>query len=357
MQLAEDSVRKTNAEEGENSGRKGGLIFCPTDGAVRERLLQSDGKTLLLSDGESFSVFSQAAGSGKTLSIVLDEEDALPLFSMPDGVRRVFAAGRAETLKAARCFAAIRDLPCTLFPASLAMDGVFGDSGEVTIAGERTIVPLAAGEVVCDLSFAAPSAPRAYARLFLSRLALFEDRALRYFKAGRGDEEAEEKAYSLLSSLTGLSAREIALRNAQMRKLEAEGAYVGEGVALARSLGERGVPEREAYRLLTALYRTFFAMGKPKRYGVPDYRARALAAGRAYSEQKIPSVREYSRRALALEGMRASFSAELSRLPAAPFDDASYAEGERGVRELKKLPETAGGLSAVIRDFGLMDGL
>lgn len=357
MQLAEDSVRKTNAEEGENSGRKGGLIFCPTERAVRERLFESDGKTLLLSDKGSFSVFSQAAGSGKTLSIVLDEEDALPLFSMPDGVRRVFAAGGAETLKAARCFAAIRDLPCTLFPASLAMDGVFGEGGEVKIAGERTSVPLAAGEVVCDLSFAAPSAPRAYARLLLSRLALLEDRALRYFKAGRGDEEAEEKAYSLLSSLTGLSAREIALRNARMRKLEAEGAYVGEGVVLARSLGERGAPEREAYRLLTALYRTFFAKGKPVRYGVPDYRARALAAGRLYSEQKIPSVREYSRRALALEGIRASFSAELSRLPAAPFDDASYAEGERGVRELKKLPETAGGLSAVIRDFGLMDGL
>lgn len=346
MVYSETSLLETNPGNGENCESE--IIFGSADGHISEALKNAPGKVLCVFD-QTGCIFSEAALSPRTISAVFDG-DCLPLFSMPDGVSRVLAAGSAETLRAARYFAEVRGIGALLFPVSGMFDGVFERRGEICLGGTSMCVPLKGGKTVCDGELVAPSLARAYARLLLGRLADFEAHALTAFgiqAAACGGEGEWE------------TAEEICLANAARRRQEAEGAYEGEGVALARLLGGE-VPEWSAYLKLSALYAAFFSKGKPRRYFTPDYRARAREAGTDRSA--VPSPEEYVLRALALERCRAPLLKEISGLAdrrgiffkrISQYAEVSPYETREG---LKYLPERfAGGLSSIIRDFGLME--
>ena len=364
MQLAMSSVPKTNAQEGKRYGGEGGLVFCSVKEGFRDFAARhAAAKLLCVYDSSACGAFSRLQKAPRVLSIVLDSEDALPLFSMPDGVSCLVAAGEKRTLQAARFFAKTQGIPCALFPASLTLDGAYEESGTVRVNGERIFTSLCDGEVFCDLSLCEKSAPQAYARLLLTRLALIEGRALRAFSLSAGNREEEERLYSLLYSPQE-ELREVALLHEKIRLAERAGAYAGEGICLARQLAQDGarMSEKRAYMQLRALYSAFFIKGVPRRFYVPDYRVRAKSAGGAYAAQSIPAVSEYARRALVLERVRAEYAGELVRLKR---DEGSffrmmrkYGGGDCAIGDtslLCALPEHTGGLTAIIRDFGLLE--
>lgn len=325
---------------------QGKVCFAQTESTVRELLENASGRVLLLSEG----AFAGAALSPRAVSLIYDG-DALPLFAMPDGVSHIAAAGGEELLFAARYFAEVRGIPVTLFPESSTLAGCFEGRGELALGGERTVVPLAEGKVVCDSKRLSPTLAEGYARLLLSRLSALEARALTAFGlCVRGE----------TVSFDG-TEEGIVTANAARRIREREGIYAGEGVVLAGLLGGEA-PSWNAYLLLTALYAAFFEKGKPRKYFTPDYRARAARAGANYPVG-LPTAEEYVLRALALEGCRGEFAREFGALCAereqihreiSRFGDLPENGGD--LSRLQLLPERApNGLSAIIRDFGLME--
>ena len=118
MQLA-DSLRKRNPWE------DGGLLFRSVrEGARRFLEERSAGRALLVTDESAVGAFREVTFP-RCVSAVLDTADALPLFSMPDEVALVLAAGKGRTLAAARFFAGVRRVPVVTFPSSSALDGAF----------------------------------------------------------------------------------------------------------------------------------------------------------------------------------------------------------------------------------------
>ena len=139
----------------------------------------------------------------------------------------------------------------------------------------------------------------------------------------------------------------------------------GEGetlVELHKAAGD-SFPVWRAFCELLALYTAFFECGKPRRYYVPDYSARAQSAKARYWRVNIPSPQEYEYRAGMLERMRVPFSAELGALlkrreqfVRAFSALAGTQPPQVNFKRLKLLPEHCpNGLSALIRDFGLME--
>ena len=349
----DSSVPKINPADGGRCGG-GGLSFCSVQEGAARFLQGRAGKALIVAESGAFSAMLPAVRAPHTLSAMW-EGDALPLFALPEA-GCVLAAGGAEVLKAARFFAAVRGIPCALFPAEAAFDGVLSARGEVTVGGNRIRVPLAAGEVFCDPAFLRPSLFEGYARLMLARLARFEEKAVGLICRRAWGGEGYEEAFSLSEMRGELSPEEIVRRNARLRMLEEEGVPQGEGMR----------PEGSAYtrwQALCALYLAFFAKGRPRRYAVPDYAARAERAHVPYASLKIPSREEYAARALRLERVRGELLAELRAVTArkSAYERAlrAYAPvptGKIDLTILKILPERAeDGLCAVIRDFGLMD--
>lgn len=358
MRLAEHSVPMINPEEGNGYG--GGLSFCPINNSVKEFASRTAGKLLVVSDGTSYYALAWAASLPRTISVVLDGEDALPLFTMPDGVGGVFAAGNANTLRTARLFAQVRRIPCTVAPTQSSMDGVFEERGMVC-AGERLEFPLATAEVVCDLALLKPTLAEGYARLLLGRLALFEARALALFVGGNAPDG--ERFRLLQCSDHELSAEEIVRTNAFLRRHE--GAYTGEGIVLAEHCGGEHAAFR-AFWALSALYAAFFKRGRPRKYVVPDYAKRAERAGVPLLAAEPPTAEEFARRAFIFERRRGDLLRELELILRGRSANLrrynSYAQtpctanGRRDM--LYTLPELApNGLSAIIRDFGLMEGI
>lgn len=363
MQLADHSVPKINPN-GAAYGGEGGLAFYSLQEGLRRAEREYAGRVLLVGDRGSYSALSHLV-RGKDTVLVILTGDALPLFSMPSAAC-VVAAGERDALHAARCFAAVCGAACVLYPHSLALDGAFEERA-TRLLGVDAPLPLASGQVVCDLDFAGEGSKEALARLALARLALLEARALRAFRIACGNIAAEEGVYRALSPIKARTPAEIASCNAAVRAMERAGGYAGEGVLLAQMLQERGVrrPAWQAYSTLLTLYSAFFRKGKPRRYSVPDYRARALRAGVPYASVRIPTVQEYARRALTLEEVRGAFCAELAQLEKGRNDlycavcAADGGEGADGAARaaLALLPERGGGLSALMRDFGLLEEL
>lgn len=357
MRFAEYPLPKINSANSEESTQ-----FIKAEEALGAQIQSCAGKALLASDSQSLVRFAPLGRGMRTLSVVA-EGDALPLFSMPDGVGAVFASGGADTLRIARFFAEVRKIPCFLFPVSATLDGVWEPTGEITVGGGRARVPLAEAEVFYDEALLKSSFADGYASLLLSRLALFEERALRVL-CGREKSETHETAYAELGILPQTGAEIIRL-NARMRRYECMGLPRGEGRTLAglyRGRGD-GLPEWRAFRSLSALYYAFFKCGKPRRYFVPDYFARAKRAGVREGSIVPPSGKEYAERAFALERSRTAFLSEIKRIcERRPQDIRAVRllsgktppEGEASLLGL--LPEHCGyGLTAVMRDFGLME--
>ena len=349
----DSSVPKINPADGGRCGGDG-LSFCTAREGAAQFLQGRAGKVLALAEDSAFSALLPAVRLPHTISM-LWEGDVLPLFAMPE-VACVMAAGREEAVRAARFFAAVRRIPCAIFPSEAALGGVFCARGAISLNGNRLNVPLAPAEVYCDCRMLRDSLAEGYARLMLSRLALFEAKAVGLICHVRFGGAAYEEAFSLTEMRGELSAEEIVRRNARLRILEDEGLPRGEGMALEGSAYSR-------WRALTALYLAFFGKGRPRRYAVPDYAARAKAANVPYGGLTLPSRQEYALRALRLERARGELLAELRSIAGrkSAYERVLRMYGAHlpqtiGRTVFRTLPERAdGGLSAVIRDFGLLD--
>ena len=334
------------------------LLFCDASEAIGAYHARVAGKILLISDSEAVQTLAPFSTAVRTLFVVLERGDALPLFTMPDGVGGVIAAGGEGVMRAARFYAAMQKVTPLLLPADAAMDGAMEPAGNVMIGGEEVPLPLAEGKIVCDLAWMRPSLAKGYARLMLADLALFEAKALSRFGMGEYPAAADEAA-SVISKAQ--SAEDVIRANCTLRMLEAEGLYRGEGRVLAARLPVFG--ELAAYRALLALYRTFFAYGKPRSCVCPDYHARATAADARYYSLHIPSWEEYLFRVDALERMRSTCQSELLFLKKQEEGQLRTVRAFSGTvpppvsfERLKILPELCpDGLSAVVRDFGLME--
>lgn len=362
MRLVEQSLPKKNSVKSGGRENSVGLFFCPLEEGVERAQPRFGGKTLFVSDANTMECFAPFARSLRAIS-VLFEADALPLFSMPDGVGSVFAAGGEETLKAARFFAGVRGVPCVLFPTGADLRGALESEGETTLCGETRRVALAEGEVCVDYSLVKPSLAEAFVSVLLARLALIEDHALRIFNGVEKSAHFERMFALTASSLNDVS--DVVLRNYALRKMLSSGAPVGEGetlVKLHKAAGD-SYPVWRSYVELSSLYGTFFECGKPRAYAVPDYSARSKRAGVKYCRAQVPSPEEYAWRVEILERMRSGFYAELLTLLERREEYETvfrFFTGEEppagNLKWLKILPEHAPhGLSAHIRDFGLME--
>lgn len=345
MRLATSVPKMTSPESDGEYGRKDGLIFCKAEEEIDSVLRRTLGRTLFVSDEGGFGVFASAAGSPRAVSAVIGE-DCLSLFSMPD-VSAVIGAGGKNVLIAARFYAELMRIPCTLIPTVATLNGTSEENGRVLVNGDTFSARLAKATVVCDMEVLRPTLARAYSRLLLGELEGFEAEALRNFGLPAFCAEPIEE---------GLSPEELVGKNASLT-LQGEGAVLAE---LLERDGERN-PEWRAYLQLSALYAAFFEKGKPRRYFIPDYQQRADAAG--VSGYRIPTAEEYARRAIALERMRAVMTKKILSLTERRGEFAqalrafSAEETEAGdLTRLKYLPEIReGGLSSLIRDFGLME--
>lgn len=342
MEFAE-SVQKINSDFSEQ------IRFESAEKALEGELL-CGGKVLLLSEGDP--LFLKACCSQKTISLVFDG-DCLPLFSMPDGIGKILASGEGPLLFAARYFAEVRNIPCVLFLKDASLAGAVEPFGEVVLKGERMNVPLKEAELICDKTRLSPSLGEAYGYLLISLLSSFEADALEAFDGTKRDSsffELSDLSFQGIVSLCGKKRRE---------------SFRGEGEVLAALLKEQGekLPLWQAFLQLSALYAAFFEFGKPRRYFTPDYKSRALRAGA--SAIYPPSPEEYAVRALNLERIRAPFAKRAKALLDRKKEFAEnlfQLKGERAemrvssLLSLQILPERAkGGLSSIIRDFGLME--
>ena len=332
MQLISASVPKRNAPPGVANGQNELLFSTVREAAEAQFSRFAGGKLALVSDPERFALFRGFALSPRALSLIL-EEDALPLFSLPEGVSCILAAGGEGVLTAARCFAEVRRIPCVLFPADASLRGVSEEEAYITLGGKGALHRLAPASVCCDKALLLPS------------LAAF----------GMGEPRPEVPAFE--------ATFECVLRAAYVLPAALR---EGEGFTLAALLQRDGekTPHWRAYVQLSALYAAFFEKGMPRRTFVPDYARRALCAGAPLCA-RVPSPEEYALRALTLERIRSGFAKEakamlearerqaerISSLSAAPVS----LRGGNTFR-LRYLPEFAPrGLSALIRDFGLLD--
>lgn len=346
MRLAERSLPKKNPAA---RGAEVGLKYCTVKEAVPAFFGSTAGNVLVLADEAAFPALAFAARMPRAVGFV--GGDALPLFAVAEGAG-VVAAGGENVLRAARLYASLHRTPCLLFPAQCTLGGAFERTGAL-VNGSFFDHPLADAQVCIDETLLAPSRAEGYARLLLCRLALFERRAL--FRFNGGPEPCDD-AFSVLSELGDPpDLREIVEKNAALRRMDAE---EGEGKFLAETHGFFA-----AFEALTALYVAFFRCGEARRYLVADYAARARAANIPFAKMRIPTQEDYTRRALVLGGRRTEFLRELELITR---KNATYRRvyrslgGEIGsvpVEELNFLPERAIGLSAVIRDFGLLEKL
>lgn len=345
MELAPVTVPRMKTDE----GAEGGLFFCAAQTLVGTAMNRGAGKILLLSDRQGCAVLAAAARSPRAVNLVLDGGDALPLFAMPDEICQIVAAGGAECMRAARFFAGVRRIPCALIPCASDLTGAFEEEADVPVGGTDLRYPLPAAQVGLDESLLAPTYAEGYARLLVCRLAFFERTALSMFDR---TDPPPEALFTLLSGLKEADGREILRKNAALGRM---GEGDGEGAYLARSCGYFA-----AFCALVSLYTAFFRYGSPRKYVVPHYSARAERAGVPLAMP--PTEEDYVRRALTLEARRAQFLRELRfvsqdmRAYRTRYAALGGSMERADRRELLALPERAGGLTKIIRDFGLMEG-
>ena len=360
MRLDLSVPKKNPAEDGEDG--EGGLMLSSVREGMKRALSERSGRVLVLSDSAPFSQFVPARRWENTVCM-LWEGDALALFALPE-VQHVLVSGGRDALEAARFFAHVRRISCTVFPRHAAMDGAFNTRAQVRIDGNQLEVPLAPACTVADMSLMRTTLSEGYARLLLSRLALIEAHALGMICRRPWSNQAYEKTFECTEPVRGeLSPDAVVRLNARLRQLEADGAPRGEGVVFASLCAEKRYPAATAYLTLSALYAAFLGHGVPRRYAVPDYTERAKRAGTSYAAIRVPTVEGYASRALNLERARGELFAEMRHFRAAKQAQLAAMRGldehfsaAPALEKLSRLPELApDGLSAVLRDFGLLE--
>ncbi len=308
------------------------------------------GKIALLCEGDCYAFFADFARDRRTVSLVQSSCEALPLFALPESVACAVVMGGGGLVRAARYFCRVRQIPCFVIIREASCDGVFEETGEITIDGVPSVCPLQRGSIYCDRTLVV-GYERAFALNLLTRLALFEGRALRAL-CGREEDD------SLLSLFSTRRERKEEILSLRMACAKAER---GEGFLLAQRVGEW-----QAYRQLLSAYEAFLRHGKPREYFVPDYRARCMRAGvgeEGYLRVKVPTVEEYRSRAFRLERMKTQLLRELQllldclRADRRTFLALGGEEGEtNALSALYCLPEYAPeGLCAIMRDFGYLE--
>lgn len=344
MRLA-DSVRKRRPEAGSSYGAEGGPYFCPLVDGVRDFFARTAGRLLLVADGENVSRLAPFFSHARAMSIVLEGADALPLFATPEEIGGVVGIGGREIMEAVRLFAGVRGIGCLLLPVDCGLRGVFCRTGG-QVAGESLALPEA--EVCLDEALLAPTAAEGFARAALFRLAFFEAKEKSVFF---GTPPPSEEVYMRLKGALEADLSALLLMNAFAERT----GQGGEGEILAKTCGSFA-----AYEGLLRLYTAFFRCGVPRKYVVPDYAARAAEAGGTAALP--PTEEEYARRAILLERRRAGALREIGLLGGLSACRSRYVSlGGRpkraDMREIRRLPERSGGLSVLIRDFGLLEDI
>ncbi len=359
MRFAERSVPKKK-DAFEEYGGNGEPLFCSLFEGTKEILRRFPvGKIILLCDEEGYAALADFARFPRVMTVVQRFAEVLPPFALSDSPVCIVATGGEGLLRAARYCAGVMKAACVLFPRDAAFYGVYEARGEVLVDGRAAIAELVQAEVWVDVEYITGFA-RAYARNLLARLALFEGRALCLLRGDKGDFEG----LSLALGGEEEGKEEVLARSISRAKCERFGAY-GEGVVLANAYGEEEFSEWQAYVRLTALYGAFLKGGVPRRYALPDYRARCIRAGvgqEGYLAVRIPTVEEYSERAMRLEKFRGQLLNEISpflRKRKGHLRTFLLLGGKNFMREdgrWRELAEHAPtGLSALIRDFGLLE--
>lgn len=334
----------------ERSPEAGEVEFTSAREAIRAFLCRTAGKAAVITDAACCGLALEALGGSRAVTVVF-EGDALPLFALPE-VGAAIAVGGGATLRACRFFAEIMHIPCLLLPVGAALDGVAEEAGEIVLDGELRTVPLKRGETVFDKTLLSEGLAAAESRLLLTRLALFETQMLVRFGL-RSADAASERLYAALLE-EGEDLPSLVKKNFAARTCEAEGMPCGEGILLSRML--RGVlPEYSAFITLLSLYKTFFSEGALRRYTVPDYRRRARDAGVPYGDLCIPTPQELMRREEVFLGMRGEALCLLSCVERAHAHFLRRHRPKATIKPIGGLPERSGGLSALIRDFGLLE--
>lgn len=332
--------------------------FCSAAEAIKAFAARTAGKLLLVSNGRAYPMLASAAAAPRAVSILF-EGDALPLFAMPDGVGGVIGAGDADVLRATRFYAAVQRIPCLLLPTDAALDGVYEPRANICVDGHPLDVALAEGDVVCDTAHMQKSFARAYCRILLVRLAGFERKTLA--RLGLKD---YGKLYEQTYAAGGMSVmdtpRSIIETNAALRRCEVHGRECGEGEILA-ALVSGGCPELDSYRMLCAAYAAFLAGGYPRSV-IVNYRRRAERAGVPFAAVAVPTTAELARRKELFVRIRMLATAELKTLTR---QNGAHLRKLRAldsdlkehnvVETWRKLPEYSTGLTAVMRDFGLLE--
>lgn len=337
---------------------QGGEVFSSLEQSFFAFANRTCGKILVVTDKTAYARLAFAVRHPRSLCVVLEAEDALPLFSFSDA-GAVFAAGGDFVLRAARMFSALNRLPLLLAPSDAGLCGAI-DRAAVLVDGNRANFPLAEGELCLDLALLKPSLAEGYARLLLARLAVLEARAAALLLI-RPSDFADEMLSALSVLDKDCGAEDIVRANFSLRRLESEGAPTGEGTVLAEL--HHGEARRiRAFCELFALYAAFFRRGHPRKYTVPDYSARAKKAGTTVSLP--PTAEDFAQTIFNFERRRADLSRLLEPVErgySRYLRTYSRLSGKAIVKKrdlsvLQYLPEHCPeGLTALIRDFGLME--
>lgn len=273
------------------------------------------GKLLLLADEEHAAFMERLRGlfgGFRVLCVLYGKTDGtVGLFSLPDDVRGVVAAGR-RSAEAARFFCTLRGAYCFILPFEPSARGLFEKESE------RDRYPVREPDgILLDETLVAPAKAGALAEAALS--AVFADDA-DIDAAFTGERKAE--GYELLRAAekecaAAESGRDVFAASAACF-LALRGFRDYPALFFCRICGKKrraadGEISLAALRLYAARYRLLFEKGRLRPYYVADYLSRLERAARvwgaeAYKRIRIPSSEECFARAEIFAETREHFS-------------------------------------------------
>lgn len=348
-------------------------IFFESHAGIADRVRQflPCGKVLLLADESEAKLMGRLRGcfaGFRVLCVLFGKTDkAAGLFSLPDDVRMVVAAGE-RSAAAARFFCTLRGAFCIVLPLSPTARGLF--CRESTEGNYPVKEPDA---VLFDEQIARADRALALAETALCAV-LADDTDIDAAFTG----ERREKGYSFLRTAESLcesaaSPREIfaasTVYHLALREFSAYPAFIFARLAKERFSLSEGAAAFHALRFFAAQHVQLFSAGKLRPYFVADYPARleraAKAAGKeAFSALRIPTAEEcFSRAGIFSEcrehfalaaGLTAHFVQSVSEryFLFGGAKEQFFAEGAEELYELAADLSPLYSVGAIERDFG-----